>query len=535
MAGFEKTYAKLLEFRKQESLDLPIPKVLTSEYIDFKGDPQKLEIRNYQKLGSLHMALMPRFVLGDDTGLGKSLQTITALGLVWNTDQNSKTIIVTNKSLVGQWEEELHRFLVPDSVPIFTCYGNPTKREKIYKQWEETEGCSVLIVGYASVRQDYFEHLQHLRGFNLVLDECTCIKSPTARISRIMCDFSSHAKRCWGLTATLIKRDLRDGWGIFSVVFPGLFAESTEAAFMKNWCVTREVQTPMKNGGFIKKRIITGYKKEQLERFKRKIDPFFLSRSKSQVAKELPSLVVSQIFVDMTKAQQEKYDEALEGLLVIDATGEEKETTILSRLAYCQQIVDHPSLIDCEGKSNKLDTLLDLLQNTDLADQKVIVFSRFKRMVDLLEETLNKAGISNVRITGDENEKKRTLAKQKFSDSKSDVRVCLINEAAKEGVNLQAAQAIIFYDSPWTGGDYIQVVGRMIRIGSVHDSVRAIHLVCRNSIDQRVLQKLSGSMDVIQTIVGERIKGKENGALFDRIDDIKDLFDMVLADRKRTK
>lgn len=529
--SYQKTYEKLLEFRKKEELDLPLPKILKSEFEDFKGDIVPLSIRNYQKIGSLHMVLMPRFVLGDDAGLGKTAQIILSLSLLWQ-KEIFKTIVVTNKSLVGQWEEEIKRFTRDGEIDVFTCSGSPTKRVKVYQAFQESTKPSVLIVGYASVRQDYFDHMQTWEGFTLVLDECTCIKSPTARISRIMHDFSRHAKRCWGLTATLIKRDLRDGWGIFSVVYPGFFAETTEASFMKEWCVTKEIETPMKGGGRLKKRVIVGYKKEKLLAFKKKIDPFFLSRSKKDVAKELPNLIVTQIFVDMNKAQRAKYDEALEGLLTIDATGEEKETTLLSSLIYCQQIVDHPSLIECEGESAKLDTLLDLLENSELAQQKVIVFSRFKKMINLIESELNKKNIPNVRITGDESGAQRTASKTEFSNSKSDTKIILINEAGKEGVNLQAAQAIIFYDTPWTGGDYIQLVGRMIRIGSVHERVQAIHLVCKNSIDQRVLQKLSNSMEVIEEVIGERIKGNDGFGLFDEKIDAGDLFELVLKDRK---
>jgi SNF2 family DNA or RNA helicase len=315
------------------------------------------------------------------------------------------------------------------------------------------------------------------------------------------------------------------------VIYPGFFAERSEAAFMKNWCMTKEVQTPMKNGGFMKRRVITGYKKEKLLQFKKKIDPFFISRSTREIAKELPSLVVQQVHVGLTKQQKDKYKEALDGLLTIDQTGEEKETTLLSQLIYCQQIVDHPNLIECEGNSEKLNVLIDLLENSDLSQQKVIVFSRFRKMIDIIEEVFNKRKITNVRITGAEKEQERTRSKTAFSRKDSGIRVCLINEAAKEGMNLQAAETIVFYDTPWTGGDYIQLIGRMIRIGSVHACVRALHLVCKNTIDQRVLQKLSASMAVIEAIVGERLRG-EGSDLFEEKVNAKELMDLMLQDRK---
>jgi SNF2 family DNA or RNA helicase len=123
---------------------------------------------------------------------------------------------------------------------------------------------------------------------------------------------------------------------------------------------------------------------------------------------------------------------------------------------------------------------------------------------------------------------------QKFQDPNSDVRVCWITTAAAEGINLQAAKAIIFYDSPWSAGDYLQILGRMIRIGSVHDRCYAIHLVASGSIDVRVMGVLRKKMKLIEAVMGKRLKGEDGmGGVISSENDISDLFAALQADARK--
>jgi SNF2 family DNA or RNA helicase len=326
---------------------------------------------------------------------------------------------------------------------------------------------------------------------------------------------------------------LIEGYGIYSVVVPGLFPNSKNA-FMQQYCITRLQPIP---GGRRQVPVIVGYRKEHIALFKDKIDPYFLARAKQDVASELPILTIKTEKVGLTKAQTAKYQEALEGLLEIDTTGEEKETTKLTALIYCQQIVDHPGLIDCEGDSEKMERLFEMLTEGDLADDKIIVYTRFRKMVDRLQEEANKLKIKSVRITGSEDEAERKKAIKEFQDPNSDVKVCWITSAAAEGVNLQAAKAMVFYDSPWSAGDYIQLLGRMIRIGSVHDRCYAIHLCAQGTIDDKVMAVLRKKMKLVEQIMGKRLKGEESeDDIVSSDNDISDIFSAMQADaRSRTK
>jgi SNF2 family DNA or RNA helicase len=281
---------------------------------------------------------------------------------------------------------------------------------------------------------------------------------------------------------------------------------------------------------------IVGYRQSDIEKFRDEIDLYYLGRPKHAVAKDLPVLTTRMVRVGLTKFQHRKYQEALEGLLELGG-GDERETTQLTALIYCQEIVNHPALIEYpDYASEKLDALMDMLtEGGDLHDEKVIIFSRFKQMVNTAIPVLEKAKIKCVRVTGDENEDQRKAAMDAFQDPDDPTRVIFITMAGGDAINLQAAKALVFYDSPWSAGDYLQIVGRMIRIGSTHDTCYAIHLICRDTIDERVMQVVRKKMALIEQVLGERVRGvRGEDIVYEAGSEVKDLFDAMVADVRGT-
>lgn len=533
-ARLKAAYDRLQQLRKRTDLKLKATDLLKDTFTDFDGNEKELKIRYYQVQGILHLVAMNRFLLGDDTGIGKTIQSIGALCYVWAKEPDTKVIVLTNKSVVGQWALEFVKFCTPGKINVITCVGSPPARKSILKDFEKSKGPTVIIMGYATARKDIKE-LQNLTDYILITDEATAYKNPQTQTYQVVRHMANQAKRVWALTATLIKNNLIEGFGIYSVVVPGLFPKNKNG-FMNMYCITR-LQPIAGSRRSIP--VIVGYRKDQIAKFKEKIDPYFLSRAKHDVASELPVLTIKTDFVGMTKAQAAKYQEALDGLLEIDQTNKEREveTTKLTALIYCQQIVDHPDLVDCEGDSEKMDRLFEMLTEGDLADEKVVVFSRFRKMIDLLEKTAKSKKYANkmktVRVTGTENEAQRQAAMAAFQDPDSDVRICFITEAAKEGINLQAAKALIFYDSPWSAGDYIQVLGRIIRIGSAHDRCYAIHLVAKGTIDDKVMAVLKKKMKLIEAIMGKRLKSDtDTDEIVTTENDISDIFSAMQADAR---
>jgi len=516
---------KLRDIRTRENLSIKPSRHLRTSFVASDGTERPLKVRNYQVQMILHLLSMPRFIVGDDTGLGKTLSSIAACCYLWDREPDTAVVVLTKKSVVNQWADEVRRFTT--GVEAFTAKGTPAQRRKAYEAYKAHVGPKVIVMGYRTAVQDFTE-LQDWAIGVMVLDEATVVKNPTAQIHQVVRHLSNPqtSKRCWGLTATLIKNNLVEGYGIYRVVVPSLFG-MTATAFQNDYCIVQ--MQPIGRGRKVP--VVVGYRKSDVDRFRLKIEPYYLGRPKHAVATELPALTSKVVKVGMTAAQHFKYQEALAGLLQVGA--EEKEVTKLTAVTYCQEIVNHPALIQCDGDSEKLDTLVEMVTEGDLDGEKVIVFTRFERMVTLGIKALEAAGVKCVRVTGAETEDQRADAQRAFQDTNSDVKVIWITTAGNDAINLQAAKALVFYDTPFSAGDFLQTLGRMIRIGSVHDRVLAVHLVAENTVDERVMAVMEKKMGLVEAVLGKRIKGDDDDGGDEVIKadrEIDDLFEALRRD-----
>ena len=458
-----------------------------------------------------------------------TLQSIAALCYLWERDPSRKVVVLTTKSAAPQWAKEFGKFT--KGVRVVLANGSRQQREDAYAAWRKSDKPTVMIMGYRSAVND-LSKLQNDHGYILICDEATAFKNPKTQVHQVVRHLSAQADRTWALTATLIKNHLMEGHGIFQVVVPGLFGNVN--SFMYYYCI---VEMMMVGGGRKVPRIV-GYFPEKISEFRGHIEPYYLGRPKHQVAAELPPLTREVIEVGVTPEQEAKYREAMAGLLTVGgAKGEEveKEVTKLTALIYHQEILDHPALIGCEGESEKLTTLIEMLTEGDFAEEHVIIYTRFSKMVDLIMPELKKAGLEPVRVTGAESGVMRQKAQDAFQDPNNPCRAICITSAGGEAINLQAAKAIVFYDTPWSAGEYLQVLGRMIRIGSEHDRVLAIHLVAKvkgvPSVDEKVMEVIEKKLKLIEAVLGERLKGDTSSSddILPVTSDVNDLFDALKA------
>jgi len=495
-------HAKLMKVRERTDLTIRSTPYLVDTIQNLAGEQVPFRLRYYQIQMILHLLVLDRFVVGDATGLGKTLESIASLCYLWEKQPNLKALVLTKKSAVTQWKKDGFDFFTR-GVNVIVCKGSSKQREKARRQYEAATGPTVIIMGYRSAVQD-FRHIQDWGGYVFIADECTAFKNPKTQVHQVCKHLGQQAARAWGLSATIIKNNLVEGYGIYKVLIPGLFPMS-RTTFIKNYCITR-LQRIQGNRQIP---VIVGYRQSDIDRFRLKIEPYFLGRPKHAVASELPPLTIRRVKVGMTRFQHTKYQEALSGLLEM-GTGEEKEVSKLTAITYCQEIANHPCLIDCDDEdSEKLDALTDLLtEGGDFFDEKVIVFTRFRKLVDFAMVHLEDKGINCVRVTGSEDEDQRQEAMDAFQSPKSDVRVIFITMAGGDAINLQAAKAEIFFDTPWSAGDYIQILCRMIRIGSLQDRVYALHLIAQGTVDERVWSVMQKKMKLIEAIIGKRIKGE---------------------------
>jgi SNF2 family DNA or RNA helicase len=261
------------------------------------------------------------------------------------------------------------------------------------------------------------------------------------------------------------------------------------------------------------------------------------------VAKELPEMISVEIQCELTMLQDQLYDMAENGVSTDD---EENAADTLSSLTMCAQAVNAPQLIldedgnPFEGPSSKVDALIDLLTG-DAEDQKVIVFSRFEKMVSLIGKVLESHKIKYVRVTGKESDPKlRRQNCETFQDSNSGVNVILITMAGSESLNLQAAEHFVFVDLPWSYGDMLQLVGRMIRIGSSHKTVVAHYMLGlrqsgEKTIDHHVLKALKEKMKLADKVAGKSMVNALQFTKSEDVDMIREIAKSMSGGEKNTR
>jgi SWI/SNF-related matrix-associated actin-dependent regulator 1 of chromatin subfamily A len=536
---------------------LPPTPHLKTEVTNLQGELEPFTFRYYQIQGVLNMLSVKRMVLGDGTGLGKTIETIGTLCYLWEKRPDAKVVVVAPKSALRQWAGELERFTNGVDVFVASAPKNTKEetaleqRKRVYKAWQDSKKPAVLIMNYAILVRDWnIEGYQPLlpngkpdpkkpvvpgvlnklmrelgKSLVVIFDEATAFKSRKTKTWEVVAYLSSYVERVYGLTATLLKNNLMEGYNIYKAIMPGLFG--TQTKFHADYCYIK--MQAVKGGRQIP--VVTGY--HNLDEFRAAIELVYLGRPKHLVSADLPTLTTREVTCELDAAELLKYEEALSGLLEL-GDGEVKEyedTKALTSLIYCQEVVNSLGLLrfkagtkihewdDPEGHkigalSSKEQALLDLLTE-ELEDEKIIVYTRFESHIARLQDILKKHKIQSVRITGAENDDKRRQAQQAFQDLKSKVKVIFITAAGSEAINLQAASGLVFFDMPWSWGDYVQIIGRMIRIGSPHKGVLCFHLLAerpgvgkdRKTIDHHVLSMLRKKKNLIDKVLGEAAVG----------------------------
>ena len=422
--------------------------------------------------------------------------TIEAIGgccYTWLKEPGNRVIVVAPKSALRQWAAEFQRFTKGVKTVIAT--GTFAERQKVYDTFFNAPAQSgehtVMLINYHILCRDWKQG-QHMpllpnghpnpkepvvpglldkltasigKDLTVCFDECSAFKSMRTQTWETCRFLSDRAKRVYGLSATLLKNRLDEGYAIFKAIRPEVFG--TKTSFLDTYCVTKMQSV----GGGRKIPIVIGYK--NLDLFRSRIDPFFLGRTKHMVSTELPVLTTREIQCELCPAEVAKYNEALSGIFELGdgVVKDYEEHKAFVSLIYCQQVVnslhmlrfkegdevfeDFDNTTKVTELSSKEQVLLDLITE-ELDGEKVIVYTRFASLVPRLQAILAAAKVKSVCITGKQNDKERKAAQDAFQNLKSDTHVVFITAAGSEAINLQAASAMVFYDAPWSWGDYVQ-------------------------------------------------------------------------------
>jgi len=451
----------------------------------------KAALRPYQHKGFEWMILLSKIQAGaclaDDMGLGKTLQTISFLCHLFESDEAAKFLIVCPSSLIYNWKQELDKFAPHLSVYIHHGAG------RNFEQFMQSDR-HVCITGYATLRND-IEQFAMPYWDSVVLDESHYIKNLHAKTTKAVYQLKSKSKIA--LSGTPILNDTFDLYSQMNFLLPDLLGGQE---FFRS-----EYANPIDKSG----------SKEKMEALNKLTAPFILRRLKSQVAKDLPPKTESIMWCTMSEEQQNAYDYVKARIrdsifLSIKSEGfSGSKMGILAGITKLKQVCASPALVkDVEietTKSVKMERLLSELEN-NLKDSKVLIFSQFNSMLDLLSKELRERGIAHFHLSGQTPVEKRAEMISEFQEEGSDQTVFLLSlKAGNAGITLTAADYVFLLDPWWNKAVEQQAIDRTHRIGQ-NKHVFAYKMICKNSIEEKIIQ-----LQAKKQILSEELIKEEEG------------------------
>ena len=449
-------------------------------------------LREYQKKGFLWLKTLKANgfggILADDMGLGKTLQVIAFLCSEYAEGESTasagkemRCLIVTPASLVYNWYNEINRF-APE-LPAMMILGNAQERAQLIA---EAPGRVVMITSYDLLKRD-IEHYEKLRFFYQVIDEAQFIKNHSTLAAKAVKEI--HASCRLALTGTPVENRLSELWSIFDYLMPGfLFGYQR---------FREELESP----------IVQQQDEAAMERLQKMIRPFVLRRLKKDVLKDLPDKLEEEMYVCLEGEQLKLYDAHVKRLaLMLDKQSDEEfrkgRIQILSELTRLRQLCCDPALLYeeyAEG-SAKTDMCLELVRNAVGGGHKILLFSQFTSMLEILCNQLEEAGITFYTLTGATSKEKRRELVDKFNQDDTSV-FCISLKAGGTGLNLTAADIVIHYDPWWNLAVQNQATDRAHRIGQMN-TVTVYKLVTKGTIEENIMRLQEKKRELADQVLG---------------------------------
>ena len=466
---------------------------------DFE-EPESLSatMRQYQKNGYQWLRTLESWnfggILADDMGLGKTLQMIAVLLAAKLEGKTGTSLIVTPASLVFNWGEEFKKF-APE-LKVTLAAGTQAERQK---RLEESVHSDVLITSYDLLKRDaaLYEGREFLYQ---VLDEAQYIKNHTTAAAKAVKVIKSRFR--FALTGTPIENRLSELWSIFDYLMPGfLYGYDT---------FRREFEIP----------VVKNNDQEAMERLQRMVGPFILRRLKQDVLRDLPEKTEEVRYVQMTGKQRKLYDgQAIHLRSLLDHQSEEEFNNsrfqVLTELTRLRQICCDPALCfeDYGDETAKTDACMELVQSAVDGGHRLLVFSQFTSMLDILSSRLDGEHVEHFMITGATPKEKRLQLVNAFNGGA--VPVFLISlKAGGVGLNLTGADMVVHYDPWWNLAAQNQATDRAHRIGQ-QKNVTVYKLITKDSIEEKVLELQETKRELADRIIGQ---GTEQAAPMTRED-----------------
>ncbi len=468
-------------------------------------DGLKGSLRDYQKFGFKWLKTLKYYELGgilaDDMGLGKTFQI---LALILSDKQEhgpSPSLVIVPTSLVFNWCAEIEKFA--PGLKYTAVIGNKEDRRKLIDGISE---CDVVITSYPLIRRDIELYEQYSFRY-CILDEAQHIKNGASRNARSVKLINAETR--FALTGTPIENNLYELWSIFDFVLPGYL-------YSYNRFDEKYVRTDAGEDT-----------SDSLADLNRQIRPFVLRRLKKDVLNELPEKIENTMTAELTDEQRKIYLAYLSDIRgeikqEIEASGFEKSRIrILAALTRLRQLCCHPSLFveNYHGGSGKLQMLEEIIQESIEGGHRILLFSQFTAMLQLVRKRLDELGIPYLYLDGATPVSERGFLVNSFNEGAG--KIFLISlKAGGTGLNLTGADTVIHYDPWWNPAVEDQATDRSYRIGQ-KKSVYVIKLVTRGTIEEKILALQEKKRSLIDAVIqpGETLLSKmspeEIQALFD--------------------
>ncbi|MDD2794433.1 DEAD/DEAH box helicase [Acidocella sp.] len=479
----------------------------------FRGEPEIIPVvvpeefrghlRPYQQHGVDWLQHLAGHGLGgflaDDMGLGKTAQTIAHICVDHAEGRlTTPALIVVPTSLVANWTAELAKFAPHLKVAVLHGMERHERREQL-------DDINVVITTYTVLTRD-IEEMKQIPWHIVALDEAQAIKSPDARATRSVCQLNTSHRLC--LSGTPIENNLDELWSQFAFLMPGLLGDRRG--------FTKRFRTPIeKNGDPVCRAQLVS-----------RIAPFIMRRTKSEVATELPPKHTILRRISLAPDQRELY-ETIRGTLyetvrdqMAERTLAQSRVIVLDALLKLRQACCDPRLVKLGGgnrgteSSAKLDDLMEMIGELIPEGRRILVFSQFTSMLDLIKPRLVEAGVPYVELRGDT----RDRAEPVRAFEAGEVPLFLISlKAGGRGLNLTSADTVIHYDPWWNPAVENQASDRAHRIGQTK-SVFVYKMIAVDTVEERILELQQRKAELAS------IAFSEAGGLAFNADDIDFLF-----------
>ena len=450
-------------------------------------------LRDYQKTGFNWLKTLENYkfggILADDMGLGKTIQLLSVILSYINEAQSKKmpSIVISPSSLALNWFAESKKFSPSLNVKVIS--GKANERNTIISEIEKYD---LVITSYDLLKRDIEKYIEKDITFKYIIaDEAQYLKNSNTQNAKAIKELKGEVR--FGLTGTPIENSLAELWSIFDFIMPGYLFQYKKFKTL--------YETP----------IVKDNDERAMAKLKMLIEPFVLRRTKKEVLTELPEKTISVLENTMTEEQEKIYMSYLakakqEVADQIKINGFEKsQIMILAALTRLRQICCHPGLFisDYKGESSKLSQCMEIIEEGINAGHKILLFSGYTSMFDIIQKELSSRNINYYKLTGSTKVSERIKMVDEFN-SDPDIKVFLISlKAGGTGLNLTGADMVIHYDPWWNSSAENQATDRAYRIGQ-KNNVQVYKLITSNSIEEKIYELQQKKSELIDNMLSTK-------------------------------